>query len=179
MHKVKLILLFGAFFMLTACGASMNLQEFRAFKPTFVLEDFFEGETKAVGLFEDRFGNVRKQFVVDITGVWDGQKLTLDENFDYQDGSTEFRRWEILKTGPGTYKGTTAQIIGEATGKVSGNALNWRYKFKLPVDDDIWNVTFDDWMFLQADGSLLNKATVYRWGIKIGTVFLSFSKQDI
>ena len=32
-------------------------------------------------------------------------------------------------------------------------------------------------MFLQPNGVLLNKATVYRWGVKIGTVFLTFTKE--
>ena len=68
-----------------------------------VLEDYFQGKTRAFGLFEDRFGNVRNQFVVDIDGTWDGKTLILDEDFVYMNGDTEYRRWEIEKTGPNHY----------------------------------------------------------------------------
>lgn len=175
---MKFTFLISVLFLLSACGTSMNVQEFRTNKPTLVLEEYFSGNTKAVGLFEDRFGNVRNQFTVDIDGSWDGKTLVLKEDFIYSDGTTEFRQWDITKTGSHTYTGTTEQIIGTATGAISGNAFNWKYKFKLKVGDDVWNVKFDDWMFLQPDGTLLNKATVYRWGFKIGTVFLSFSKEE-
>jgi hypothetical protein len=33
-------------------------------------------------------------------------------------------------------------------------------------------------MFLQSETALLNIATVRRWGIKLGTVFLSFQKLE-
>lgn len=168
----------ASFLILTACGTTMTTEDFKSQEPTLVLEDYFSGQTVASGLFEDRFGNVRTQFKVDIKGEWDGKTLTLDEDFLYQDGSTEFRRWVINKTGPNTYTGTTDQAIGEAKGITSGNAFRWEYKFNLNVGDGVWKVKFDDWMFLQKDGVLLNKATVYRWGFKIGTVFISFQKED-
>ena len=172
----RLIALFAAPFLLTACGTTMTSQDFAETNPKLILEEYFEGETHAYGLFEDRFGNVRNQFTVMVDGQWDGETLTLDEDFIYTNGDTEYRKWEIKKTGPNTYRGVTQQIIGEAEGVISGNSFNWKYKFKLKVGDGIWNVRFDDWMFLQPDGVLLNKARVYRWGFKIGTVFLSFSK---
>jgi hypothetical protein len=164
--------------LVSACGTTMTTNDFADMTPTLVLEDYFQGETFAYGLFEDRFGNIRNQFTVTIDGHWDGEMLTLDEDFIYANGETEYRKWEILKTGENTYRGTTQQIIGVAHGKTEGNSFHWTYKFKLKVGDDIWDVKFDDWMFLQADGVLLNKARVYRWGVKIGTVFLSFTKNE-
>ena len=38
-------------------------------------------------------------------------------------------------------------------------------------------MSFNDWMFLQADGVLINRADVSRWGLNIGTVTLFFRKQ--
>ncbi|WP_281501740.1 DUF3833 domain-containing protein [Kordiimonas laminariae] len=178
MRGLRIFGLTSLILWLSACGANMNVQDFKSNQPDFVLEEYFQGSTKAVGLFEDRFGNVRTQFTVDITGNWDGKTLTLKEDFQYLDGSTEFRQWDIQKTGPATYSGTTQQTIGVAEGMISGNAFNWKYKFNLKVGDSIWKVKFDDWMFLQPDGTLLNKATVYRWGFKIGTVFLTFTKEE-
>jgi hypothetical protein len=162
-------------FVLSACS-TMKIDDFRATEPPFILEDYFQGEVRASGLFEDRFGNVRREFVVDIAGTWDGTTLVLNEEFLYSDGETETRVWSITRTGPNDYIGKTQQAIGEAVGKRAGNAFNWQYDFKLQIGDDNWKVHFDDWMFLQPNGTLLNKATVTRWGLKIGTVFLSFQK---
>lgn len=175
--KLRLVALFSVLLIVNACGTSMTVQDFDTNTPTFVLEDYFQGNTKAYGLFEDRFGNVRSQFTVDIKGTWDGETLILDEDFLYSDGETENRRWEVKKTGPSDYVGYTDNVIGKAVGYTAGNSFNWRYKFNLKVGDSVWKVAFDDWMFLQPDGVLLNKATVTRWGIKIGTVFISFSKE--
>ena len=75
-----------------------------------------------------------------------------------------------------TYRGRAGDVVGEAEGHVRGNALNWTYRMDLKVGDDTWRVTFDDWMFLQPDGVLLNRAWVTRFGIEIGSVTLSFRK---
>lgn len=157
----------------------MTVEEFKTSDQKLVLEDYFAGHTRAWGLFEDRLGNVRREFVVDIEGVWDGKQLVLTERFVYSDGERETRVWTLEKTGPDTYTGSTDNVIGEALGRTAGNAFNWKYDFNLQVGDSTWKVNFNDWMFLQPNGVLLNKATVSRWGIKIGTVFISFQKPAI
>jgi len=175
--KLRIIGLLFAFLATGGC-TKMKIEDFANTEPRFVLEDYFDGETRAWGMFEDRFGVIQRQFVVDISGDWDGDKLTLREDFVYNDGETETRTWVLEKTGPDTYEGTTDNVIGVAQGTINGNAFNWTYDFNLKVGDSVWKVKFDDWMILQPDGVLLNKATVTRWGIKLGTVYISFSKPE-
>ena len=164
---------------LMASGCShMKIEDFAGTEPEFVLEDYFAGHTRAWGMFEDRFGRIQRQFVVEINGDWDGSTLTLREDFVYNDGEEESRTWVLKKTSATTYEGTTDNVIGTAHGSIRGNAFNWTYDFNLAVGDSIWKVKFDDWMILQPDGVLLNKATVTRWGIKLGTVYISFSKPE-
>jgi hypothetical protein len=158
--------------------AGMKPEDFKDATPRLVLEEYFDGETRAWGLFEDRFGKVRRQFVVDISGTWDGRRLVLDERFAYSDGERDRRVWTIEKTGERTYEGRADDVVGIARGESSGNALNWRYDMDLKVGDGSWRVHFDDWMFLQPSGVLLNRARVTKLGIEIGTVTLSFMKDD-
>jgi hypothetical protein len=174
MNMKALIVLLSAS-LLGGCSG-MKIEEFAQATPEFVLEDYFQGRTVAWGMFEDRFGRVQRQFVVEINGTWDGTTLVLNEDFVYNDGEKENRVWSVTKTGDNTYEGATANAIGKALGVREGNAFHWAYDFNLKVGDGYWKVGFDDWMFLQPDGVLLNKAVVTRWGIKVGTVFLSFSK---
>ena len=119
---------------------------------------------------------MRRQFKVTIDGTWDGKTLTLDERFKYDDGETDQRIWRITKLGKGKYEGTAADVIGIATGEASGNALNWRYDMDLKGGDGSLKVTFNDWMFLQSDGVLINRARVSKLGVEIGSVTLFFKK---
>ena len=163
--------------ILTGC-TSMKPEDFAGKEPRFQIESYFAGPTKAWGLFQDRFGNLRRQFRVDIEGTWDGETLTLVEDFSYDDGEQEQRIWRIRKTGEHSYEGSADGVIGKADGRAFGNALNWRYDFALKVGDSSWTVTFDDWLFLQDDGIVINRAEVTKFGIQIGEVTLVFRKLD-
>ena len=66
--------------------------------------------------------------------------------------------------------------MGQAQGQAAGNALNWRYDMDLKVGEGTWRVNFDDWMFLQPDGVLMNRAKVKKFGLAIGSVTLFFMK---
>lgn len=165
---------------LSACGTT-PIETYKDQKPALVLEDYFKGDSKAWGVFQDRFGAVRRSFVVDIHGVWDApnQTLTLTEDFVYNDGEKEQRLWTIKKTGDNTYEGTAGGVVGIAKGRTSGNAFEWKYTFNLPVSGAIWKVKFDDWMFLQPDGqTLFNKATITRFGFRLGDVYIFFKKNE-
>ena len=161
---------------LLSCASDMNVKNFENEKPRLVLEDYFDGKTKAWGMFHDRFGNLKRSFKVDITGTLDNDTLTLDEKFVYNDGEKESRIWSIKILGNNKYSGTADDVIGEATGISSGNALNWKYKLNLKVKESTVAVDFDDWMFLQDDNILMNRAEVKKWGIVLGVVSITFKK---
>ena len=161
---------------LLSCASDMKVKNFENETPRFVLEDYFDGKTKAWGMFHDRFGNLKRSFKVDITGTLDNETLTLDEKFIYNDGEKESRIWSIKILGNNKYSGTADDVIGEATGISSGNALNWKYKLNLKVKESTVAVDFDDWMFLQEDNILMNRAEVKKWGIVLGVVSITFKK---
>lgn len=156
----------------------MKPEDFAGREPRLVPEDYFAGQTRAYGVFVDRFGDLRRQFVVDIEGTWDGETLILDEAFRYDDGETERRVWRIRKTGPHSYEGQADDVIGPAEGKAYGNALNWRYTLALKVGGSTWNVDFDDWMYLQEDQVVINRAEITKFGIKLGEVTIVFRKLE-
>ena len=54
--------------------------------------------------------------------------------------------------------------------------LNWRYDFDLKTGSRTVRVAFDDWMFLQPDGVLINRAKVRKWGFDLGSVTVFFRK---
>lgn len=176
MLRIPLLLLL-ALPALWGCSV-MKPEDFADAQPRFVVEDYFDGKVRAWGTFEDRFGTIRRQFTVDIEGVWDGRELTLVEDFLYDDGATERRIWRIEKIDDNTYRGRADDVVGEAVGRSYGNALKWDYTFDLAIGDRTWRVQFDDWMFLQADGVMINRAKVTKWGIELGEANIFFRKVD-
>jgi len=162
--------------VLTGCSA-MKIDDFADTGPEFVPEEYFIGHTKAWGFFQDRFGTVRREFVVDIQGYMDGEVLVLDEDFVYADGETDKRVWRIRHLGDGRYEGEADDIIGTAKGERRGKAMRWGYDFDLQVGDSSWRVTFDDWMLRQDEDVMINKTTVSKWGFTLGEVFIFFQKQ--
>jgi hypothetical protein len=42
----------------------------------------------------------------------------------------------------------------------------------------VWEVQFDDWMFLMNDRVMLNKAVMSKLGVTLGEVTLSFSRRE-
>jgi|TARA_B100000287_G_scaffold147734_1_gene139477 hypothetical protein len=168
---------FALIFLLTSsCTNKMDIEKFKESKPKFSLENYFEGKTEAWGMFHDRFGNLKRTFKVDITGTLKSDTLTLDEKFLYDDGEQDSRVWTIKILGNNQYSGTASDVVGEAKGIASGNALNWQYRLNLKVGDSTILVDFDDWMFLQDRNILMNRAEVKKWGLNIGVVSITFLK---
>ena len=151
--------------------------DYAAQKPVLDLKTYFNGELTAHGIFTDRQGKVARRFSVQMTGTWQGKEGVLDERFTYSDGTTERRVWKLTDEGGGRWSGRADDVLGVAQGVAAGNALNWRYTLKLPVDGKVYEVQFDDWMYLMDDRVMLNKAAMSKFGIHLGEVTLSFYKK--
>ena len=141
------------------------------------LRDYFNGTLDAYGVFTDRSGKVVKRFTVVMKGTWNGDEGVLDEDFSYSDGTVQKRIWRLKRLGNGKYSGVADDVVGTADGQQSGNAFNWTYTMALPVDGKVYEVQFDDWMYLMTDKVILNKATMSKFGFRLGEVTLSFTKR--
>jgi hypothetical protein len=160
---------------LAAC-ATVDVGQYANEKPQLDLAQYFTGTVDGWGMFQDRSGTVVKRFTVRIDCTWKGNEGTLDEHFEYADGTTQNRVWKIVKDG-NRYTGTAADVVGTAQGTAAGNALRWNYVLALPVDGRTWNMDMDDWMFLVDERTLLNRTTMSKFGFRVGEVTLSFRKR--
>jgi hypothetical protein len=140
-------------------------------------EEFFEGQLRGHGLFLDRFGQLRRTFVIDLKGTRQGDNVTLEEHLQYDDGEEIYRTYTITKTSDNHYIATAdSGLVGDAKIASYGNTLNWRYKYRQEVGGREWILSFDDWMFRQSDDLVLNWARVTKWGFRVGELFMSISK---
>jgi hypothetical protein len=161
--------------VLSGC-TTVSVTDSRNEKPVLDVARYFNGTIDGWGMFQKSSGEVVKRFYVRIDATWTGNEGTLDEHFEYADGTRQQRVWKITKTGDG-YTATAGDVVGTAQGQAAGNALNWRYVLALPIDDKIVNVDMDDWMYLIDDQTLLNRTTMSKLGFKVGEVTLAFRKR--
>lgn len=163
--------------LLAGCGG-MEIEDFEGTEPVFVPEDYFPGQTRVWGVFYDRSGNVRRQFTADVEGRIEDGVLILDESFQFKDGETDTRIWRLQNEGDGRYTGTANDVIGTAEIRTAGQAINLNYDVDLEVDGTSYQVHFDDWLILQPDDVVMNRATVTKFGFTVGELFAFFQKVE-
>ena len=175
-YKLKVFFIFIFILLLSACS-KIDMKQFENNTPKLDLFSFFKGKTVAYGIFEDRFGNLKRQFRVNITGKIENNTLTLDEDFLYDDGEQANRIWKIKKITDKNkviYQGQADDIEGKASGSISGNTLNWSYDIYLNIKGSNIKVHFNDWIYKQSEDLAINRAYVSKFGINIGSVTLVF-----
>jgi hypothetical protein len=168
---------FAAVALLAGCSATdprIYLKE----QPALDLARYFDGTLEGHGLVLDRAGEVQRRFVVRIRGTWNDGVGTLDEDFTWSDGRKERRVWTLRRAAPDGSKwtGSAGDVIGEASGVVAGNALNWSYTLDLATERGRYRIAFDDWMFLIDERVMLNRAVMSFYGVRVGEVLISFRK---
>lgn len=142
----------------------------------FDLATFLEGRTTAWGIFEDRFGTLKRRFVVEIEGRWRDGTLVVEEHFTYDDGERETRVWRITRGSGGSFTAENADCIGQAVGRTNGDVASLAYTFRLRLKSRTLVVTFAD-AFYRMDGArMFNRAVVRKWGITLGVATIFFEK---
>ena len=186
--KILKLAVLGLFLAgLVGCSQALfkaDIKDYAANTPALKLEQFFEGRSYAYGIFEDRFGNLKRQFRVSIDGRAGADGLILDERFIYDDGETARRVWTIQnkgvdETGLVQYQGQAEDIDGVATGQIAGNVLSWSYDIVLSLSGQNLKVRFDDFIYQLDEDIAINRAFVSKWGVEIGQVTLVFLRGDL
>ncbi len=158
-------------------SCSADIDNYQSFAPRFDLFGYFEGNVRAWGMVQDYTEQQTRRFEVEIVGTVEGNRLTLVEDFVFDDGELDQRIWIITKLDDGSYQGEADDIIGLAAGQERGNALQWRYDFELKTDESTITVSFDDWLFRQDDKHVFNLTKIKKFGVEVGTITLFFQKQ--
>lgn len=174
----KMLKLLGAalvVWVLAAC-AGPQLADHADGRPAFDFKRYFTGTVMAQGLVTNRSGKLLRRFVVTLEGSWVGDEGTLDERFVYDDGQLQHRIWHVSKAADGRYTGRADDVIGIAEGGESGPAFRWQYTLRVPVDGREIDLQFDDWMYRIDERTVINRATMSKWGFRVGEVLLSFTR---
>jgi hypothetical protein len=163
--------------LLSACATRPRVPASAASR-AFVIERDLTGASVARGEFR-AINGTRRGFTAHLNGAFDGTTLTLVEDFVFDDGETDRKTWRLTRTGPGQYTGTREDVIGEAVGFQDGAVFRLEYDLRLPsANGRGMKVRFRDVMALNADGQVLNDATVGWFGLRVATVSLVITPES-
>lgn len=144
--------------------------------PPLRLEQYFLGASTAVGMFEDRFGAVRRRMSIALDGRMDGDTFVLDERFLFDDGEQERRIWRITPQGQSAYSATADDMIGSASGETGVNGVAWSYLFSLRIGARRLKVRFHETFTPVSADVMINRARVTKFGILIGRTTIVFRR---
>ena len=176
MRFLSYIIVALIFPLLGACSR-YSPEDYASTNPKLDIREYLSGDITAHGMIFDWKGKATRHFVAKLKGSWNGNVGTLDEVFTFSDGTKQTRIWTITFSDDHQFTGTADDVIGTAKGSQQGNALNMAYVLRhKDTDGSTIDLSVDDWMFLTEDGVLLNRTKLYKFGIPVGEVFLSFAK---
>jgi hypothetical protein len=66
--------------------------------------------------------------------------------------------WTITRVDAARYVGRADDVVGEAHRRGRRQRAALALRARLPVDGRVWNVDFDDWMFLIDEQVMLNRS---------------------
>ncbi len=172
---VIFVILFG-FFKFFVNNDDMKPEDFKNSEPVMKIEKYFNGNVKAWGILQDRNGRVTRQFKANMLGKFENNMLTLNEEFFWKDGEEQKRIWKIKKIDEHNYIGTASDVVGEAKGYSYGSAFKFEYDLMIPIKGKNIKISFDDWIFKQDDKVAINRATLTKFGFKVGELTVVFQK---
>ena len=165
---------FVVFFCCLAAGAATGKESNRD-----LLTDFFNGPMTAQGRFKSRLDGSERHFRVKMVARWNQprNRLTLVEDFTFQDGEKGRKTWVFTRIGKGQYKGTREDVIGQADVWQEGEVLKLRYRANITsASGQVSEVVFEDELVQSSKRQVKNTATVHWWFLTVGDVELNISK---
>lgn len=131
--------------------------------PAFDPIAFFSGSTRGSGELSIVLRPPRPITVQGEGRVRADGTLVLRQRVEEERRPARTRRWELRRTGPGTYAGTLSDATGPVRAEASGNTLHIRYSSR--------QGNVEQWLVLAPNGrSAQNRLTVKRLGVVVATV---------
>ena len=142
-------------------------EDYEGLAPALDLRSALNGDILCEGVIYGPGGRVTSRFVADMKAEWSGNRCTLSEVFRYDSGRTQHREWSFTLGNDGRIRATAADVPGEGQGRQSGCAVQLRYRIRLPEEAGGHVLKVNDWMYLTANGTIINRSQFRKFGIKV------------
>ena len=182
-----LYVLLGVLFAIGAVWARGRFASFLSQSPEdyasgqsgqFDIRTHFNGPVKCEGAIFGPTGRVSSRFDADFDCHWEGNKCVMDEVFRYDDGTIQERAWHLELGNDGRIKATASDVEGDGTGVQMGDAVQLRYKLRLPEASGGHVLDVVDWMYLAPNGVIINRSQFRKFGIKVAELVATMRPAD-
>ena len=150
---------------MAACSDPLPVSSFAKAGPAFDPIAFFTGHVRSWGVLEDRSAQPTQVVTTDCQGAVDSQgNLRMTQRLHVGAEPVTIREWHMRRIGPGRFEATANDMLGAATGEAAGPAFHWHWTLALQPGNHLKDVVLNQWWYLQADGSMLNRTTIRKLG---------------
>lgn len=168
MHMTRRSVLLGAA-ALAGCTTLPNSPAGEVLPIT--LDSAFAGRANGVGLFRVDLTGSERRFSARLNGTLRGDRLTVVEDFIYDDGQQNRLTWVFDRAGPGRWTGRREDTVGIAQVVETGSEVRLTYVADFDGGDGtVTRLGFEDVIYRLPNGRIINDAVVTRWGVPVATV---------
>lgn len=147
--------------------AAQRPQDYAEQTPVFDIRQQLRGKILCEGVIFGPTGRATSRFVADMNATWDGSTCRMTEDFRYESGAVQNRVWTLRLGNDGAIHAEAPDLVGAGTGRQDGNAVNLRYRIRLPKDAGGHVLSVNDWMYLAPNGTIINRSQFRKFGVKV------------
>lgn len=153
------------------CSSPLAMATLGSGGPAFDPVRFFTGAIQSWGVMENRSGEPTAIVVTGGRGEAEGPDgVHFPQRVQVGADAPTQRDWHMRRLSGGRFEATANDMVGTAQGEASGRAFHWRWTLALHPGNPLTNVSMDQWWYLQADGSMLNRTIVTKLGVVVAEV---------
>ncbi len=146
--------------------------------PIFDIRERFNGPVECEGIIYGPTGKVSSRFVADFEATWNGNICTMVEKFHYDSGQVQDRVWTLTLGNDGKIKAEAPDVVGAGSGQQSGSAVSLNYRIKLTEEAGGHALDVTDWMYLMANGNIMNRSQFRKFGIKVAELVATMRPKE-
>jgi hypothetical protein len=152
--------------------------DYAALEPQFDIRRTLNGPIVCEGVIYGPLGRVTSRFTANFDASWDGNVGIMKEVFHYDSGTVQNREWKLTLGNDGGIKAYAADLVGAGHGQQKGSAVLLNYRIKLPDEAGGHVLDTTDWMYLLANGSIMNRSQFRKFGIKVAELVATMRPAD-
>lgn len=136
------------------------------------LTEAFAGQSTGQGMFRVWLTGDERRFTARLNSTLSnkGTRLTVTEDFVYDDGETNRLTWVFDRSGPTSWTGRREDTVGLAQVVEAGGTIRLTYTADFASPSGVTRLGFADVIYRRPDGLIVNDAIVSRAGLPVGAV---------
>lgn len=158
--------------------AGQRPQDYADAYPRFDLRKTLDGRMICEGAIFGPTGRMTSTFKADFDVTWTGNTCMMREDFEYSNGDTQSRAWELTLGDGGMFTARAEDVPGVGKGHVQGPAVILQYPIRLPKESGGHVLRAFDCMYAMKNGTIVNRSQFRMYGIKVAELVATIRKLE-